>query len=82
MVGRVGVELRLEAQAVTLTIHAAGLADGRAVQQVARVELKTGSRRVQLEDAARYGILEARRRPKRAGCAVHDEIVIVAARYT
>ncbi len=77
-VRRVGKDLRLQAQAVTLAIDAVRLADARAIEKIPRVELQPWRRREQLHDTTGERILEARRRPQRPRATVQHEIVIVA----
>ena len=80
MVGRIREHLRLEHDRVALAVQLAGLADDRAVDEIARIELDPRLFGQDLHHAARHRILDPRHQP---GCgdrrAAHHPIMIIAA---
>ena len=76
---RIREHLRFQAQPVALTVDAAGLADDRAVEKVAGIELQARRGREHLQHAPGPGIFEPRCRSQLTRLAGHHEVVIVAA---
>src|SRR5882672_1999847 len=79
MIRRIRKHLRLEAQAIALTIHPPALADDGAIQKISGIELQSRRDRPELHHAPGHRILEPGGKALAgAASARHDEIVVVA----
>ena len=79
MIGRVRVELGLQAHRIPPGVPGTALSGGAAVQVVAGVELNTGQRGLQIQDHPALVPFQPGGRPQRSRRAVDDPVVIVAA---